>query len=396
LDRIQNDRAGRRVVAIFRSPLFHAHETFVRAHALGLARYRPLIVGLEARGNVPAELEGAMLIAGAGERAALKLLGRSPGLASRIGAHRPALVHAHFAPDGLLALPLAEALGVPLVTTLHGFDVGRTRTRLAVSGRLSWMRYGLLGRRLMARGRLFLAVSEALRAKAIARGFPADRTITHYNGVDLDAFRPAERRPEPGLILHVGRLVEKKGTHLLIRALAEVLQERREARLVVVGDGPLRPRLEAQAASLGLAGSISFLGSRPAADVAAWMARASLLAAPSLTAGDGDAEGLPTVLAEAAASGLPAIGSRHSGIPEAIVEGGTGFLVAEGAVEPLARHIADLLAAPARRAAMGRAARALAEERFDSVRQGARLEAHYDRIVAAEAARSGRAGADSR
>ena len=396
MERAHNDPDGRPVAAIFRSPLFHAHETFVRAHALGLGRYRPLMIGLEAHGNVPPALEGDMVIAAAGERAALKLLGGSRSLVSRIRAYRPALVHAHFAPDGLLALPIAEALGVPMVTTLHGFDVGRTRARLAASGRLSWMRYGLLGRRLMSRGRLFLAVSEALRTKAVARGFPDDRTITHYNGVDLDAFRPAERGPEPGLILHVGRLVEKKGTHLLIRAFAEVRARRREARLVVVGDGPLRPRLEAQAASLGLAASVSFLGSRPAADVAAWMARAWLLAAPSLTAGDGDAEGLPTVLAEAAACGLPAIGSRHSGIPEAIVDGGTGFLVAEGAVEPLARHIADLLAAPARRSAMGRAARALAEERFDSVRQGARLEAHYDRLVAEQPARPDRAAADNR
>jgi glycosyltransferase involved in cell wall biosynthesis len=397
LERAYNDSAdGRPFAAIFRSPLFHAHETFVRAHALGLNRYRPLMVGLEAHGNVPPALEADMVIAGPGERAMLKLLGRSSSLASRIRAYRPALVHAHFAPDGLLALPLAEGLGVPLVTTLHGFDVGRTRGRMAASGRLSWMRYGLLGRRLMARGRLFLAVSEALRAKAVARGFPADRTILHYNGVDLDAFRPAERGPEPGLILHVGRLVEKKGTHLLIRALAEVRRARPDARLAVVGDGPLRPRLEAQAASLGLGGSISFLGSRPASEVADWMRRAWLLAAPSLTAGDGDAEGLPTVLAEAAACGLPAIGSRHSGIPEAIVDGGTGFLVPEGAVEPLARHIAGLLAAPARRGAMGRAARALAEEKFDSIRQSARLEAHYDRLVAGRAARLDRAGADSR
>jgi colanic acid/amylovoran biosynthesis glycosyltransferase len=395
LDRIQNDRP---VAAIFRSPVFQAHETFVRAHALGLTRYRPLVVGLEARGNVPRELEGSLLLARGRERLALKLFGGSAGLAGRLGRFRPALLHAHFATDGLLALPLAEALGIPLVTTLHGYDVSRTRPRMLGSGRLSWMRYGLMRGRLTARGRLFLAVSEALRRRALAEGFPAERTLVHYNGVDLSAFRPGASGPEPGLILHVGRLVEKKGTGLLIRALAKVREARPEARLVVLGEGPLRPRLEAQAAASGLAHAVSFLGSRPPADVAAWMARAWLLAAPSVTAGDGDSEGLPTVIVEAAAAGLPAIGSDHSGIPEAIVDGETGFVVEEGAVAPLAGRIAELLGAPERRALMALAARALAEERFDSARQAERLEAHYDRLAAAHrgASRHGRGGEDNR
>lgn len=388
----------RRPIAIFRSPVFHAHETFVRAHALGLRRYRPLILGLEARGNVPPALEKQVLIATVGERAALKLLGRTWGLGSRLPGDRPLLIHAHFAPDGLLALPLAEALGVPLVTTLHGYDVSRSRRRMLGSGRLSWMRYALFAGRLARRGNLFLAVSEALRSKALAAGYPAERTITHYNGVDRAAFRRASDRPEPGLILHVGRLVEKKGTAILIRALAAARERQPEARLVVLGEGPLRPRLEAQAAAHGLAHAVSFLGSRPPEDVAAWMARAWLLAAPSLTAGDGDAEGLPTVVVEAAAAGLPVIGSDHSGIPEAIVDGETGFLVPEGQVEPLAARIGELLGARGLRASMGKAARAMAAEKFDSARQMAILESHYDRLLAArgQAATADRGVTDNR
>jgi glycosyltransferase involved in cell wall biosynthesis len=388
----------RRPIAVFRSPLFHAHETFVRAHALGLRRFRPLVIGLETKGNIPPTLEAQVLIATAGERAALKLLGRAGGLAARLPGDRPLLVHAHFAPDGLLALPLAEALGVPLVTTLHGYDVSRSRGRMLGSGRLSWMRYALLGGRLARRGSLFLAVSEALRRKALAAGYPAERTIVHYNGVDRSVFRNGSDRPEPGLILHVGRLVEKKGTAVLIRALASVRERRPEARLVVLGEGPLRPRLEAQAAAYGLAHAVSFLGSRPPADVAAWMARAWLLAAPSVTAGDGDAEGLPTVVVEAAAAGLPVVGSDHSGIPEAIVDGETGFLVAEGRVDPLADRICELLGERRLRTSMGKAARALAGEKFDSVRQMARLEAHYDRLLASpgEVATSDRGEADNR
>ena len=111
------------------------------------------------------------------------------------------------------------------------------------------------------------------------------------------------------------------------------------------------------------------------------MGRAWLLVAPSLTAADGDSEGLPTVLLEAAASGLPAIGSDHSGIPEAIDDGRSGFIVPEGEEGPLARRIGELLGSERLRAAMAAEARALAETRFDRARQGALLEEHYDRLL---------------
>lgn len=379
---ISDEAEGRQVVAVFRSPLFHAHETFVRTHALGLRRYRPLVIGLEDKGHVPPGLEGRILLPGSGAEALrLRLLSPGRAYAERVRAHAPRLIHAHFAPDGLIALPLALRLGIPLVTTLHGYDVSRRRSRLVASGRLSWIRYGLFGGRLRAQGRLFLAVSDALRAQALAAGFPPERTVTHYNGVDLARFpRPARPR-ERGLILHVGRLVEKKGSAVLIRALAEVREAQPDARLVVLGEGPLRPRLEAQAAALGLSDHVSFLGARSSEEVAAWMARACLLAVPSVTAGDGDSEGLPTVLQEAAAAALPAVGSRHSGIVEAIEDGVSGFLVPEGEAGPLARRISDLLGAPRLRASMARASRAIAETKFDSARQNQLLENLYDRLI---------------
>lgn len=376
-------RARKSDVVVFRSPILHRHETFVRDHLIGLDRYRPILVGLEDRGHIPASLEGRVVLArSAIERLGVRAFGNTGPLERRLRQFAPALVHAHFGPDGLLALPLARALGVPLVTTLHGYDVSLTTARLLGSGSLSWMRYALLKNRLAAGGALFLAVSEALRNKALSAGFPAERTIVHYNGIDLDRFRPAPAPAEPGLILHVGRLVEKKGTALLIRALAQVRQRGSDARLVILGDGPLRQRLAAQASSLGVVEQILFLGNRPPEEVARWMGRAWLLAVPSLTAADGDSEGLPTVLLEAAASGLPAIGSDHSGIPEAIVDGRTGFVVPEGETPPLARRIAELLGSAPLRAAMAAESRALAERRFDRARQGVVLEAHYDRLLA--------------
>src|SRR4051812_30665202 len=274
---------ARPVAAIFRTALFNPSEGFVRDQAAALTRWRPQFVGLVPKGEaVPAILPTSAL-----ERALFALRGRGGSIERRLSAAPPQLIHAHFATDGLRVLPLARALGLPLVTSLRGYDVTRTDAALLRSGRLSWIRYALAKKRLQREGALFLAVSDALRREAIARGYPEERTLTHHNGVDLDRFRPGDAPREPGLVLHVGRLVEKKGTKLLIEAMAGI----QDARLVVIGDGPLRARLQRLAG-----GKADFLGALPPDEVAAWMRRASVLAAPSMTARDGDAEGLPNVV----------------------------------------------------------------------------------------------------
>jgi len=364
------DRDARPVAAIFRAPLFAPSETFVRAQATGLVRYQPLVLGLEDGGNIPPVLAGRVLLKGAaGWRA----------FAGRARPFAPMLVHAHFATDGVRGLTLAEALGVPLITSLRGYDVNLSNAALLRSGRLSWMNYVLRERALRRRGTLFLAVSEALRRRAIARGYPAERTRTHYNGVDLQRFRPGPGGPDT--ILFVGRLVEKKGVETLLEAFAIARRDRPEASLVVIGDGPLRPRLERLAGE-----SVRFLGAQPPEAVGEWMRRATLLAVPSVTARDGDAEGLPNVVVEAAASALPVVGTAHSGIPEAIVEGETGFIIPERDAGALAARLAAILGDPDLRARMGAAARAMAERRFDFVRQMRRLEEIYDQVRAGRCA----------
>ncbi|HVQ09969.1 MAG TPA: glycosyltransferase, partial [Allosphingosinicella sp.] len=316
------ERDPRPVAAIFRTPVFNPTERFIQDQAAALTRWRPLVVGLERKGEVlPILREGMILPAGTADRLLFSARGRGGGIEARLRAAGPRLIHAHFGTDGLKVLPLARALGVPLITHLRGYDVTLSKAALIGSGRPTWIRYALGRAKLMRGGDLFLAVSDALRARAIALGYPAERTRTHYNGVDLDRFHPGEGPREPGLVLHVGRLVEKKGTAVLIEATAGI----EGARLIVIGDGPLRGALERQAGP-----SVRFLGALPSDEVASWMRRASALAAPSLTAADGDAEGLPNVVVEAAASGLPVVATRHSGIPEAIIDGETGLLVPEG------------------------------------------------------------------
>lgn len=374
----------RPVAVIYRSPVFNAAETFVAAQAANLVRYQPLVVGLYDKGHVPDALDGRVLLASRRQELALKLLGAAGGLAARVAEFQPRLIHAHFGPDGTLALPLARRLDVPLIVSLRGYDVTRSPFRLLRSGRLSWTRHALWRGRLMDEGALFLAVSDALREQAIAAGYPAERTVTHYNGVDLDRFKPAGG-DDGATILHAGRLVEKKGTAVLIRAFAELLSKHPAASLVILGDGPLRGSLERLAGELGLSGAVRFAGFQPPDEVAEWMRRAAIVAAPSLRADDGDGEGLPNVVVEAAASGRPVVATDHGGIGEAVADGETGFLVPERAAAPLAERLGELLESVDLRRRLGSAARALAEEKFDLRRQMTRLEALYDDVTSTSA-----------
>jgi glycosyltransferase involved in cell wall biosynthesis len=363
------------VVAIFRSAVFNPSERFIQDQAAALTRWRPVVVGLEVKGEMLPRLREAIVTKSARERVSFHLRGRGGLIEAKLRATRPALIHAHFGTDGLLVLPLARALVVPLITSLRGYDVTRSDGALLRSGRPIWMRYALGKKRLQRGGALFLAVSDALRKQAIARGFPEERTITHYNGVDLDRFQPGQAPAEPGLILHVGRLVEKKGTKVLIEALTGLA----DAKLVIIGDGPLRGALERQARALGE--RVRFLGELPSDDVAQWMRRASVLAAPSVIAADGDAEGLPNVVVEAAASGLPVVSTIHSGIPEAIEDGVSGFLVPEGDAGALAARLTELLESEPLRREVGVAARSLAERKFSRQMLTERLESIYDEVA---------------
>lgn len=374
----------RPVALTFRSRLFNPSEGFVQAQAVELQRYQSLVAGLELVGNVHPALAGRLVLPKSRvERRLFQLSGNPEPLARQLRGRGATVLHAHFGTDGLLALPLARALGTPLVTTLRGYDINLSRGALLLSGKSTWMKYALWRRRLMREGDLFLAVSEWLRGRAIAAGYPEERTLTHYNGVDLARFHPPEHPREKGLILHVGNLVRKKGTALLLDAFAELRRQVPEARLAIIGEGPLEGTLRRQAAQAGLAGSVEFAGHKTSDEVAAWMRRASVLAAPSLTGRSGDAEGLPNVVVEAAASGLPVMATHHAGIPEAVIDGETGLLVPEGDCRSLAAALVHLLRSPDACASLGHAARRLAQAKFDGARQMARLEAHYDRLRAA-------------
>ena len=189
---------------------------------------------------------------------------------------------------------------------------------------------------------------------------------TLYNGVDLDKFAPDVTLPrEPGLVVAVGRLIEKKGFRHLIDACSILRQRGREVRCEIVGDGVLRGELENQIHALGLDGVVGLVGPRSQEELAAYYRRAEVVAMPAVVGSDGNRDALPTVLLEALGCGTPVIASRLTGIPEIVDDGVNGILVEPGNAAQLADAIERLMDRGELRMRFGAAARAKAERCFD-------------------------------
>ncbi len=365
-------------VLIYRSDLLPPSETFIAAQAAALGCYRPVFAGLRrVRASLP--LPSLPVLPGsAGERLLFQQTGLAPVLIRTARAQHASLVHAHFALDAAEALPLARALQLPLVVTLHGYDVMSSDEahRLTRQGRL----YLARRRQLWSRAALFLCVSNAIHERALTRGFPAHKLRTLPIGIDTRALAFESILTRAPAILFVGRLVEKKGCDLLLQAMARVQASLPETRLLIAGDGPERPRLEAFAAAHTR--NTSFLGVQTPQQVHALMRSARCLAAPSITAANGDAEGLPTVLCEALALGLPVASTAHSGIPELIEHRRHGLLSVERDADTLARHLIEICTDDGLAERLRTAGRARVEQSFDLTRQTRKLEILYDDAVA--------------
>jgi glycosyltransferase involved in cell wall biosynthesis len=297
-----------------------------------------------------------------------------------------ALIHAHFGTDAVYAVPFARRHRLPLVVTFHGFDV----PLLASGERLypKYWPYALLGPSVLRHMTLGLCASVELYEMLRELGVPADRLRVHRMGIDVRRFQPGLRDPaaEP-LVAMVGRFVAKKGLVYGIRAFAEARRAQRRGRLVIVGDGPLQPDLEAAARAEGVTEHVRFAGALPHGEVAALLAVADVLMAPSCTTANGDRESGTMVVKEASASGAVPLVTWHGGLPEIVEDGRTGFLVPERDVAALARRLEQLLADPELRRRLAEAGRAKMLAEYDNQARVAALEEAYDSVLEAPAAR---------
>lgn len=373
--------ATRKGVGIFVGSYLPYSETFIYDQISNQQRYAPIVFA-DSLGGAHDQFPFSNVVALSGlARTRYRVLGSSPTFDAELKTQKPALLHAHFGTNGVYATPFAKRHNLPLIVTFHGHDVpaliGRSRfhTRYA--------RYAALSAGMLKQADLFLPASQDLADKLINEiGAPSSKVQVLRLGIDVEKFCPStvvkDKGPE---VLMVGRFVEKKGHLYGIRAFAQALKKVPEAKLKLVGDGPLLTVYQEEVNKLNIQHAVHFAGALPHEAVKAAMQSADILLCPSVTASNGDVESGVIVIKEAGACGLPTIGTRHGGIPEILVDGITGFLVEERDIYLTANHLAGLLRDTSFRKQMGAEARSHIEAHFNLKTQIARLESLYDSLL---------------
>ncbi len=285
--------------------------------------------------------------------------------------HRVSAILCEFGHIGANLAPVGQALGIPVLVYFRGFDASKRLREPRVLRRY---------RAAMPRLAGVVAVSQFLLDNLAAHGITHPNTAVIPTGVDVGLFSPGEK--DPHLLLAVGRIIAKKAPLATIDAFAESARGFPDHRLEIIGDGEMRAAAEAHAAALGLGGRVIFHGQKDHAFVRDRLARAAIFLQHSVTAEDGNTEGLPTSIQEAMACGCAVVSTRHAGIPEAVEEGVTGLLVDEHDVAGFGTELGRLIADPERTGRLGAAAHSYAVEAFDIVKLHARLEAMIRAAVA--------------
>ena len=275
-------------------------------------------------------------------------------------------LHAHFLHTPASVTRYAAALlGLPWTGSAHAKDIWTTP---------EWEK-----REKLASCEWLVTCTRANREHLAALA-PPGKVELLYHGIDLARFprnaaigSARDGSSEPVVILSVARLVEKKGTEILLEALARI-SPALQWRFVHVGGGPLLKSLQGRAARLGIEERVTWRGALTQDEVLAEYRKADVFALASRIARDGDRDGMPNVIAEAQSQGLACVATRVSAIPELVRDGQTGILVPENDAEALARALESLIADPARRRALGQAAQT-------RVREGFALEPNIDALV---------------
>lgn len=358
----------KRQFLVFADKMFARSEGFIHQSYKAFDQLQPVFVGSELREQPPAGMTAIAFdkLHGPLGETGFKQLGLvSTRLKARLEEERPVLIHAHFGKSAAYALPLAREMGLPLVVTYHGGDATKTANTRKSALRIYNRRRADLWRE----AALILPVSEFIKGELQAAGCPPEKLVVNYNGADASRFAVGEKAK---LILFAGRWVEKKGIDTLVSALILAKGKLDGWRVRLVGDGDLKPQLEARMKAAGL--EVELPGWVQPADMPREYAEASIVCVPSQRASTGDAEGLPTVCVEAMLSGCAIAATRHAGIPECVREGETGLLVAEGDHAALADVLVRMASDIEATRVMGAKGRELALAEFNLERQSKRLE----------------------
>ncbi len=254
------------------------------------------------------------------------------------------MLHAHFASLAAdLAMLLSKVLGIPYIFTAHANDIF---TNIDI-------------RQLKERSREaagIVTVSDYNRnylLKILGADFSSKIRVIRC-GINLDDFEFVERQSDKIIkILLVGRLTEKKGVPDAVAGFKKALENARDIEMRIVGEGELKENIQAIINRSGLNEKVFLLGAQPRERIVQEIRKADIFFLPSATAKNGDREGIPVSIMEAMATGLPVVSTLHTGIPELVINGKTGFLVKEHDITAMAEKISTLALSPGLRNEMG-------------------------------------------
>ena len=273
----------------------------------------------------------------------------------------------HYGPQGNRAVRWRRmgAVRGKVATFFHGYDISQA---------IQWCGPRIYDG-LFREGDLFLAISRRWREKLIELGCDEKKIVVHHMGIDSGrfTFQPRSREGKTTRLISIARLHEKKGIEFGIRAVASLIRKGFELEYAIVGEGPLKEELQQLIRETKEESRIRLLGACPQEEVKRRLSESHILLAPSVTASNGNQEGIPVAVMEAMAVGLPILSTQHSGIPELVEDGVSGFLVPERDVEALEEKLRTLVEQPALWPGMGKAGRAKVEAEFDIVKLNKQL-----------------------
>lgn len=285
------------------------------------------------------------------------------------------IIHCQFGTIAPIAIRLRDigALKGKIVTSIRGFDLGQIIKDITGDYK-----------ELPLKVDLFLPVCSALKEQLLKIGCPAQHIIVMYGGINYKEIPFSTKLPNNGMpvrILSVGRLVEKKGFTYAIQAIRTVIQSGEKIEYKIIGDGVLFEELSGMIRELNIEKYVTIVGWKTHREVIGQLQLSDLLLAPSITTESGNIEGIPNILKEAMAAGLPVISTQHSGIPELIEDGKSGFIVPERDAGAIAGKIFYLIKNRSVWKDLSINGRKMIENKFDTDKQNHYLDKIYSTLV---------------
>ncbi len=285
------------------------------------------------------------------------------------------IIHSHFGNNGEIGVYLRKGgFSGKLVTSFYGYDLS---TFIESGGEKVY-------KKLFSNGDLFLPICDYFREKLINLSCDPDKIKLHQIGIDLNRYKFIDRNLEKVEVVNIvtaGRLIEKKGYIYSINAMKELSLKNRKFLYTIIGEGPLKKELIRLVDDLGLDRYVKFAGIVNQSELLEYYKRSHIFLLPSTIAVSGEEEGTPTVLLEAQAMGLPVVSTCHSGIPEIVVHGKSGYLIQERDIEGISKYLNILIDDPDLRKKMGQYGRNFVKKNYNTIKLNSKLAGFYKELL---------------